>query len=94
MTSQRINSLKIHRIKGLIDVDIDFNDKAVTGIFGINGCGKSTILHILDCIYRAENNQGETNYFTRFFKKDGHTTWAGCSVDANFTIEGNSKIVK
>ena len=94
MANQRINSLKIHSIKGLVDVDIDFNDKAVTGIFGINGCGKSTILHILDCIYRAENNQGETNYFTRFFKKDGRTTWAGSSLEVNFTIEGNNKIVK
>lgn len=70
MANQRNNSLKIQRIKGLNDLEIDFNDKAVTGIFGINGCGKSTILHVLDCVYRSENGMGETNYFTRFFKKD------------------------
>lgn len=94
MANQRINSLKIQRIKGLNDLEIDFNDKAVTGIFGINGCGKSTILHVLDCVYRSENGMGETNYFTRFFKKDGKTTWAGSSLEANFTIGGNPKQIK
>ncbi len=94
MAVQRINSLKIHSIKGLMDVDIDFNDKAVTGIFGINGCGKSTILHILDCIYRSESGKGETNYFTRFFKKDGRATWSGSSLEANFTIAGSLKTVR
>ena len=93
MVDQRISSLRIQKIKGLLDAEIDFNPKAVTGIFGINGCGKSTILHILDCIYRAENGYGETNYFTRFFKKDGKATWAGSSLEADFLINGTPKSV-
>ena len=48
--SQKITSLHIDKLKGLENLDISFEDKNVTAIFGANGCGKSTILHALACI--------------------------------------------
>lgn len=86
---QKINGLHIDKLKGLEGFDISFEDKNVTAIFGENGCGKSTILHALACFYRAESKYGETNYFTRFFKKVGGNAWAGSKMTAQFTINGS-----
>ena len=62
--SQKITSLHIDKLKGLENLDISFEDKNVTAIFGANGCGKSTILHALACIYKGISQGAETNYFT------------------------------
>ncbi len=75
--NQRINSLEIEKLKGLAGLEITFEDKNVTAIFGENGCGKSTILHAIACFYRSESGNGDTNYFTRFFKRVGGSAWNG-----------------
>ena len=87
--SQRLSSLHIDRLKGLEDLEISFEDKNVTAIFGVNGCGKSTILHALACFYKGVSRGSETNYFTRFFKRVGAAAWAGSHLTANFIIDGN-----
>ena len=89
-TRQRIDSLHIDKLKGLEELDISFEDKNITAIFGENGCGKSTILHALACFYHAEDDDVETNYFTRFFKKVGGSAWTGSKMEAIFTVEGTS----
>lgn len=66
---QSIDRVYFTQLKGLKNLSIDFRDKNVTAIFGINGCGKSTILHALACLYQPLNEIGEKNYFTRFFQE-------------------------
>ena len=87
---QTLDKVCIGQLKALKDIELDFNDKKVTAIFGINGCGKSTILHALACLYRPHSNIGEKNYFTRFFKRENRVTWAGSKLQVGFTIDGTA----
>ena len=87
---QSLDKVKFSQLKGLKNLEINFSDKNVTAIFGINGCGKSTILHALACLYRPHSDIGEKNYFTRFFKRENRVTWIGSKLYADFTIEGNA----
>lgn len=91
---QSLDEVRFSQLKGLKNLEISFKDKNVTAIFGINGCGKSTILHALACLYRPHSEIGEKNYFTRFFKRENRVTWIGSKLYADFTIEGNSELDK
>ncbi len=77
-------------LKGINDLEISFGGKEVTAIFGVNGCGKSTILHALACLYRPNSCAGEKNYFTRFFKKENLETWEGSKLSAHFLCGDNT----
>lgn len=85
VVSQTLNRVKFFHLKGINNLDIDFSGKQLTAILGVNGCGKSTILHALACLYRPLSNIGERNYFTRFFKKENQETWEGSKLSAYFT---------
>lgn len=50
---EKITFRKFRHLDGL---EIDFGDKAVTGIFGANGLGKSSILAVIRCLYQAVYN--------------------------------------
>ena len=53
----RTHKLSIERLKGIRGLDeISFEDKALTGIFGPNGIGKSTILQALAGAYASPAN--------------------------------------
>lgn len=87
---QSLDKVFFTQLKGLHNVEITFMDKPVTAIFGVNGCGKSTILHALACLYRPDSHIGEKNYFTRFFKRENGVSWTGSKLRACFTIRGHS----
>lgn len=74
---QFLTSVEFIQLKGLKNLKFSFGNKKVTAIFGTNGCGKSTILHALACLYRPVSCIGEKNYFTRFFKKENKINWTG-----------------
>ena len=58
----RTHKLAIERLKGIRGLDeISFEDKPLTGIFGPNGIGKSTVLHALAAAYRTPKG-AESNY--------------------------------
>ena len=52
ISQQRINSLKIKKLKNLKNCNIDLSNKPLVAIMGVNGVGKSTILHALACCYK------------------------------------------
>lgn len=91
VVKQSLDKVTFTKLKGLKNLEIDFGTKNVTAIFGINGCGKSTILHALACLYRPCSAIGEKNYFTRFFKGENRVTWIGSALSADFTIEGTPR---
>lgn len=65
----------------------------VTGIFGPNGCGKSTILHTLLCLYKPKNpGQQNFRYSNFFISVDGHK-WIGSkfTYEGSFSEEGTRK---
>lgn len=83
---QFLNKVHFYKLKGLNGLNISFGNKRVTALFGVNGCGKSTILHALACLYRPCTVYGEQNYFTRFFKRENKVTWSDSNLVADFTI--------
>ena len=47
----RIESVHFDQLKCLKDATIEF-DKPLTAIMGVNGCGKTTVLHALACVFK------------------------------------------
>ena len=81
ISQQKIHSLYIKELKCLKDVDISFEDKAVTAILGPNGHGKSTILHALACCYQPINENITSNYrFSDFFLPNTDSKWQGSKL--------------
>lgn len=91
---QRLDRIYFHQLKGLVNLDISFDGNNVTGIFGVNGCGKSTILHAIACFYKASSKNVETNYFTRLFKLVDGKKWVGSKMVAYMTINNQEKKVE
>lgn len=78
---QVLKSLKINRLRGVKDLDISFEGSPVTGIFGLNGSGKTTILQVVMCLFRAKNS--ENTKMSRFFKyTSAANNWIGSSYSA------------
>ena len=93
LINQTIDNITIHNLKHIRDLDIDLRGKRVTGIFGVNGCGKSSILHAMACLYQSLNAGSESNYFTRFFKRVGDDAWKDSRMTVTYTINGAPKTV-
>lgn len=78
---QELKKLTINTLRGVKNLDISFEGSPVTGIFGLNGSGKTTILQTIMCLYRDKNS--ENTKMSRFFK---YTTtankWIGSSYSA------------
>ena len=66
-SQQRLKSLSITGLRRLKNLEISFEGKDVTGIFGVNGCGKTTLLYVLLCLYNQKNSVSQFN-FGNFFK--------------------------
>ena len=78
---QVLKRLTINTLRGVKNLDISFEGSPVTGIFGLNGCGKTTILQTIMCLYRAKNS--ENTKMSRFFKYTTTTNkWIGSSYSA------------
>ena len=43
---QSLDKVFFTQLKGLHNVEISFMDKPITAIFGVNGCGKSTLCEL------------------------------------------------
>lgn len=74
---QRLNKIHFSRLKNLKHVDVKFDGKRVVGIFGPNGCGKSTIIHTLLSIYKPKTDKGLYSKFSDYFKSDENFNWRG-----------------
>ncbi|MDR3543670.1 MAG: AAA family ATPase [Desulfosporosinus sp.] len=73
-----LRSIYFESLKGLKDFELKFT-KPLTAIMGINGSGKTTILHALACVYRPERN-GQNNKFSNFFIPNPHSVWEGSKL--------------
>ena len=67
-SQQRLKSISIDNLRRIKKLDISFEDKNVTAIFGANGAGKTTLLHTLLCLYRQPAGSFQYN-FGSFFKR-------------------------
>ena len=51
-----LDKLTFERFRNLDGLEIDFEYGHITGIFGANGLGKSSILNVIRCLYRSVYN--------------------------------------
>lgn len=83
ISEQYTNKIEITKLKNLVDVSLDFTDKRLTAIMGVNGSGKSTVLHALACCYKPLSSMERKDYkFIDFFPPNTFAMWN----DSNFTI--------
>ncbi len=81
---QKLKEIRFSKLKNLENLDISFEDKQITGIFGTNGSGKSTVLHALACLYQPVVDSTRRNFkFPHFFIPTTLDLWNG----SRFTIE-------
>src|SRR5688572_3801551 len=84
----RTHRLMIERLKGIRGLEeISFEDKPLTGIFGPNGIGKSTILQALAAAYCAPTGCAEAPHYKQFFPPLANDIWNGTKfiVDHTYT---------
>lgn len=88
MRPQKIECIRFTKLKNLENLEISFNDKPITGIFGVNGSGKSTILHALACVYKPiPNSNCEDFKFSQFFTPTTLDSWKGSEFNVELSIK-------
>ena len=85
-TKQTLLDLRVSAVKGLADLEVDFapTDSMVTGVFGPNGCGKSTILHLLACSFKPAGG-GDLYRFSDFFLPTSAHLWSGSAFAVTYS---------
>ncbi|WP_263754821.1 AAA family ATPase [Kosakonia cowanii] len=80
----RLKEIQIQSLKGISNCTISFPaDQKVTAIMGMNGSGKSTIIHALSCCYKPRDaTSKENNRFSDFFTPHVDNNWR----DSGFTV--------
>ena len=79
--NQVLKSIYIKHLRGIKNLDINFEGSTVTGIFGLNGSGKTTILQTIMCLYRDKGT--ENTKMSRFFKyTSAANKWTGSEYSA------------
>ena len=76
-TCTHTHKIAIQHLKGIRQLDeLSLEDKPLTGIFGPNGNGKSTVLHALAAAYQAPANIEGLHYWS-FFPRLDQDLWNG-----------------
>ena len=92
---QRIINVVFEKLRGLKGLEISFEPKNVTGIFGVNGCGKSTILYALLCFYRPKEGSNRIDFkFSQFFKHIDSVKWLGSKISVELTFREKEKKIQ
>lgn len=72
-----LKSVFFKELKGLKEIQIDFSN-TLTAIMGVNGSGKTTVIHALACAYQpTEGGHGENHRFSDFFIPNTDALWMG-----------------
>ena len=82
----KIKSIRFNRLKGLKEIEINFSD-TITAIMGVNGAGKSTVLHALACIFKSDNN----HQFKDFFVPNSDSLWDDSKFTVVYEVDGKEK---
>ena len=92
MIKQVLKSADFWKLKGLKNVHIDFSE-SLTAIMGVNGSGKTTVIHALACAFSPEEN-GYDYKFSYFFPPNTDSRWAGSNFSLLFEGEDGRQIEK
>ena len=80
-----IRRFQIEKLKGLKKLDISF-EKNLTAIMGVNGVGKSTVLHALACMF-SPVEKGEDHKWKFFFTPTPDASWQGSRMVLTYSDE-------
>lgn len=94
MENYKLMSVFFKNLKGLKDVEFVF-EKPLTAIMGVNGSGKTTVIHALACAYQPpEGGKGENHRFSDFFVPNTDALWQGSEFYiVNEKIEKNKTTI-
>jgi ABC-type lipoprotein export system ATPase subunit len=83
ISQQKLNKITFTQLKSLNSLVLNLEPNSVTGIFGVNGSGKSSIIYALICLYKpSESNPTRKNFkFSQFFTHTTHTKYIGSSFE-------------
>ena len=85
-SEQSIEFISIEKLKNIKNLDkLPLNEKRLTAILGVNGSGKSTILHALACCYKVPGAARRNNdhQFMRWFAPTPDASWQGSKFILN-----------
>lgn len=99
-----LTQLNIKKLKNIKDLDMSFDkNKRLVAIFGENGCGKSTILYALACVFQNPKTHREekgkekniirsNNYkFSDFFPPTNLENWNDSEMEIFYTENNQNK---
>lgn len=95
--SQFLYQIDIKKLKNIQNLSMSFStDRRVVAIFGENGCGKSTVLHTLACVFQRlspinDVEIGEEYKFTDFFPPTNYGEWNDSELEISYDEEGHQK---
>lgn len=87
----QILNIHIDKLKGIENLDLPI-EKRLTAIMGVNGSGKSTVLHALACI-NMPFEDGEDYKFSYFFTPNPDANWKNSKFSITYYDEGLDKKV-
>lgn len=82
---QKLIALDIQLLKNLKDVRLKFDESPLTALMGANGCGKTTVLHALACVYAPSTEAAPDYRFPSFFKPTSDGSWRGSSFQLEYS---------
>lgn len=85
----KITNIYIRELKGLQNLDINIS-KNLVAIMGVNGSGKSTILHALACMY-APYQHNEDYKFSFFFTPNPNSDWSKSKLQLTHIDENSGR---
>lgn len=85
----KITNIHIDELKGLKNLDIPIN-RSLTAIMGVNGSGKSTILHALACVY-SPYEKGDDYKFSFFFTPNPDSDWKNSRFELTYYDENEQR---
>lgn len=91
---QRLQKIQFRKLKNLENLVISLENKRITGIFGTNGSGKSTVLHALACLYQPVANSTRKNFkFPNFFIPTTLDLWNGSQFSIEYEMINGTEMV-
>lgn len=87
-----IKKIFIKKLKGIEELELPIGEK-LTAIMGVNGIGKSTILHALACVY-SPYEKGDDYKFSFFFTPNPDMSWTNSKFFIEHYDSNNRKNIK
>lgn len=92
ISQQRIDSIMINKLKSLRKLDVNFSEGPLIAIMGVNGVGKSTILHALACCYKPNGVPRKDYKFSEFFLPNTYALWNDSNFSIHFSYREGARI--